>query len=71
MAFIVTYQTNLPTATDGDDDVYEFLEGGGLAVTTQSSGKTVYFAPGVWESVAADRDHRPAQRKGGGGAHFA
>jgi hypothetical protein len=66
MAFTVTYQANFPDDTKLDNDVYEFLEGGVLAVTTRSSAKTVYYAPGVWKTVTADQDHRPAQQKGGG-----
>ena len=59
MGFTVTYET-LPSDESGDDDAYEFLEGGVLAVTI--SGKTNYFAPNVWKTLTADEGHKPGKK---------
>ncbi len=49
--------------TYGDEDVYEFLNGGVLAVHSktafQPAGTAVYYAPGNWNEVGAGPGHQP------------
>jgi len=60
MGFTINYET-LPSDENGDDDAFEFLEGGVLAVTN-SSGQTNYFAPSVWNTLTADAGHKRGKK---------
>ena len=63
MAFRATY----PPHPDGhytDNDVYEFLEGGVLAITHgDAQFDSEYYAPHKWDFVFADHDHKPGRTK--------
>ncbi len=61
MAFTVF----LPDQQDeyGDEDVYDFLDGGVLKVHSdtrfQPAGTAVYYSPGKWNLVGAGDGHDP------------
>ena len=46
----------------GDDDTYDFLPGGVLAVRYASPGRwSDYYPPGSWQHVSAEPVHRPGE----------
>jgi hypothetical protein len=67
MTFHVTF-TNTAEHTDryyADEDVYEFLESGVLAIhRADPVFMDEYFAPHTWEHVDASRDHKPGRTGG-------
>jgi hypothetical protein len=67
MAFTVSYEhKGLPAQDEcGDDDVYEFEQGGILKITTKASGNTSYFPPGVWYALTATQGHQPGPKRSG------
>jgi hypothetical protein len=72
MSFRVRYNqrtTPMPRQDEmSDEDVYEFLPSGVLKVQHASTGKTSYFAPGLWLIVEADHRHEPGETATFGGA---
>jgi hypothetical protein len=55
--------SGLTTADYGDGDMFQFMEGGVLAITpSEDSEKLVYYSPHTWAYVDADPDHRPGTR---------
>ncbi|TXI50195.1 hypothetical protein [Mycolicibacter arupensis] len=68
MAFKVKFAQN--TEKDySDDDKYDFEDGGVLKITFGNTAQwTEYHAPGTWEQVLAEHDHRKGKTAGRGGA---
>ena len=70
MAFRVM-RPGLGDAEFGNEDTYEFLQGGVLAIHRHDPKfEDEYYPLHKWEFVGADTDHRPGKRKGGGGTAF-
>lgn len=58
MAFTVRFSGQAQPRDYGDDDGFEFLEGGVLAIHFGEEGKWAEFhPPAKWDQVAADPDH--------------
>jgi len=57
--------TNAEKLDYADEDVYEFPEGGVLAIYRGEAFMDEYLAPTAWERVEASKGHKPG-RKGHG-----
>jgi hypothetical protein len=71
MSFTVIFPTAKGTRDRPfcENDKFEFLDGGVLAVRKAESDKTVYYAPGRWLEVSAT-NHAPRSTKPSSTAHF-
>jgi hypothetical protein len=67
VAFTVKYQKSSGiTVTDefGDEGIYDFVEGGVLKIVSpDGNDKLSYTAPAIWQSVSADKEHKPGRPK--------
>ena len=54
--------TNAEKLDYADEDVYEFLEGGVLAIYRGEAFMDEYLAPTAWERVEASKGHKPVAR---------
>jgi hypothetical protein len=62
MAFKVWLRSADHPLDRGDDDIYEFLPGGVLAVHYETAGRwSDYYPPTSWEHLAAEPNHRPGE----------
>jgi hypothetical protein len=60
MAFTVRFEGQPQPQDYGDDDGFEFLEGGVLAIHFgDEDTRAEYHPPSKWEQVSADFDHLP------------
>jgi hypothetical protein len=58
MAFTVRFSGQPQPENYGDDDGFEFLEGGVLAIHFDDEEKRAeFYPPAKWEQVSADPDH--------------
>jgi hypothetical protein len=71
MAFKVRIVTRVQSSTSkeskefGDDDIYNFHEGGILSITYADEAKqTEYYPAHRWEQLLADSNHRPGDTGG-------
>lgn len=61
MAFRVSFEDRDP-AECGDGDIYEFLEGGVLALHYATPGRwSDYYQATVWQHLSAQPNHRPGE----------
>ena len=57
MAFKVRFSGQAHTQDYGDDDGFEFLDGGVLAIHFGDEKWAEYYPPAKWDQVTADPDH--------------
>jgi hypothetical protein len=57
MAFKVRFSGQAQTQDYGDDDGFEFLDGGVLAIHFGDEKWAEYYPPARWDQVTADPDH--------------
>ena len=68
MTFKVTFDGGDPIAF-GDQDTYQFLEGGVLAIKPPDGDKVwpTYFSPNRWTQLTAAPNHPPGRAAGANG----
>lgn len=72
MTFYVQFSDGTPATTYDNEDIYEFLVGGVLAIRYGDPAKLCeYYPPQQWAKVTAEANHQPGDTYGvSEGAYF-